>query len=169
MDRFIDSLFHDPILLVASIVFMATIGILVWAINAWRNDGLIANASLSDDEEQPALDTPSESTGLLDARLHEISNQLGDISARIHALETRVQERREFDKTQNIPAAGTSTATSSVEVERIAKRLESKIEALSLEKSQISSDSITRVESRLEGIHKLLVLLTEGDGSSAQK
>jgi hypothetical protein len=169
MDRFFDALFHDPILFTTALVLLATIGILIWALSVWRKTGFDASdpQDEADDGAAPLHEEQPETAGLAEARLQEILNELGSIGTRMQALEKKVSEPKPFDQTIPVPAA--AAGPSSVEIERLIKRLESKIEALSVEKSQLPSDSLTRIETRLEGIHRLLILLTESGGSSPEK
>jgi len=171
MDKFFALLLHDPILLAASIVFLSTVAILIWAIAAWRNNELLGPLP-SDEEESPAQDEQDEeeeleNSGILEARLHEVSDQLCSISNRLAEMEKKAAEKKSFEPAQQTATPGSPLPAN--EIERLIKRLESKIEALATEKSQIPSDSITRLESRLEGIHRLLILLTEGEGNPGDK
>lgn len=169
MDRFITYLFQDPILLITALVFLVTVAILIWALNTWRNaDPMSESISAQDEEDEEPLDEESESSGLVEARLQEVSRQLGEISNRLADMEKKVSEQKTFDRTVQTTAQP-GVAPAPADIERLVKRLESKIETLSNEKSQLPSDSIVRLESRLEGIHRLLILLTEGNENATGK
>lgn len=130
MTSFFKVLFQDPILLAAALVLVSAVLVLLWALNSMKK---LQESSFEPPREEkkeapmPAI-PENENTGLFEARLHEISNQLAIISQRLSELEKRPG-----------PAAS------------------------------INIDNMTsRIESKIEGIHKLLVLLTDS-GASDQK
>jgi len=58
--------------------------------------------------------------------------------------------------------------TNTVEMEKFIQRIEKRLELLSSDKGQAPPDSLSKLEAKIEGIHKLLIVLTDS-GTTEQK
>lgn len=167
MFKFIDLMFHDPILLITTLVMLAAVVILAWAVKEFSGYGkrkLASDprhaASASSGDGTAPVSQESESYIILEARLREMNNQLSDISRRIAGLEKTLSQRKTADQTAALQPG-------SAELEKFIQRIESRLELLSSDRSQINGDVIGKIEAKIEGIHKLLIVLTDGGRSEA--
>jgi tetrahydromethanopterin S-methyltransferase subunit G len=159
MDKFLNIFFQDPILLAAGIVVLVTIGILIWATQALRKPLSTAEMLAESGEDTPVI--PAGNSGLFEARFQEITNQLAEISRRLGELETNT---RKNPLDQTLPALPLNN-----EIQKSLQQIEQKIETLSSEKPKPHGDEFSRLEAKLEGIHRLLIFLTDSGGSSDPK
>jgi hypothetical protein len=130
-------LLADPIVLVAAFIAVAAIAILVWAALNWKKLNMThsENDELSSyDEINAAEPQPSrnmESSGVFEAQLQEITGQLSEISSRLCTMEKNVPPPADADKTMTLS---------------IPPDINIKLQ---------------NIEARLDGIHKLLIILTD--------
>lgn len=156
MNTFFNALFQDPIMIAAVLVLAGTLAILLWAVKS-LNDGSAAPEELAyEDIPQAPHRQNDENSGLTEARLQAIVNQLNDISQRLESIEKSVKNAKPSDQTIKM-------SVSPDKIEENIKRLESKIDAMSSVKITPSAGTpdISAIETKLEGIHKLLIYLTD--------
>ncbi|MBN1622139.1 MAG: hypothetical protein JW871_06070 [Endomicrobiales bacterium] len=157
----VNTLFQDPIIIAASLVLVATVVILIWALKNYQ--------LLNEESDEMVYDEPSESQqksetpGLLEARMHEISTQLSMIEQRLREMDRVLREKKPADAT--MPNLVTTQA-----LETFMKSLESKLESIAAEKSKApqKTDDFERIETKLDSIRKLLVLLSDSNNPSEQ-
>jgi hypothetical protein len=157
MNNFFDMFLRDPVMLAAGAVLAGAAVMLLWALKA-LNDGSTAP------EEVPYEDIPqeqprsNENSGLTEARLQAIVNQLNDISQTLSAMEKASKSAKSSDQTMPL-------MLTPAKIEEHFKRLESKIDAMTTVKVGASAPQpqvdLTALETKLEGIHKLLIYLTD--------
>ena len=149
MFKFLNLTLHDPILLVTTLVMAAAAVILAWSLREYLG---LSNRKRSDsrrpeqeNEPSPAVQNPqhsqqeNENIILMEAHLREMSNQLSEIGRRLLGVEKTINQKKAAE--QAIPALFNNT-----EMEKY----------------------IQRVEAKIEGIHKLLIILTDS-GNTEQK
>jgi hypothetical protein len=171
MERFFSALFQDPILLIASVVLVATVVILLWALKS-LNLSHESSFDFDDDEETSQADNDHETqedSGLEEARLQEITSQLMVIAKRMEELEKTISETKKFDRT--LPDI--NNTVSKDELDKLLKRIESRLELLAADNKPSGDPAIdkqwqAKIETKLEGIHKLLVLLTDSGGTESK-
>jgi hypothetical protein len=145
MQTFNPQLLADPIILIAAFIAIGAIGIIAWAALNWKklsisqseNDEL---ASYEDDANAPPQQ-PSrnmESAGVFEAQLQEITLQLTNIGTRLETME----------KTPAPASAGTDSDKTMI------LNMPPDIEL-----------KLRNIEAKLEGIHKLLIILTDSGDS----
>ncbi len=157
MNTFLNVFFKDPVMLAAGIVLAGTVGIALWALKS-LNEGSSAPEEISyedipqDDEDTSHVDN----SGLTEARLQAIVNQLNDISQRLIDIEKSIKNAKPSDQT--IPSL-----LNPAKIDESFKRLEAKIDAMSSVKivPESTPTDISALETKLEGIHKLLIYLTD--------
>lgn len=171
MDTFITLIFKDSILFVATLVVAATALILAWALKTLKDQKEDSFEITDDDMPQPEQEP--ESSGLFEARLQEINTQLAELSLRLAELDKTIKEnaaKQPMDQTIQVANMVTPDM-----LERSVQRIEARLESIAAER-QVSPapasgiapdahDAITRLEGKLEGIHRLLILLTDSGGS----
>lgn len=164
MSSLISLLVQDTVLLASFSVFIATAAILAWAITT-RNR-IPAAVRETPAETAPLTVSPEslamESSGLLEARLGEFSRQLAEIGQRVSEIEKAVSQKRPADD------AVTAAALSS-EIERLAQRIESKLQPLAADAASNDPGDLARLEAKLEGIQRLLIILTDNSSDSGQR
>ena len=158
MNIFFDVLLKDPVMLAAGIVLIGTVGIALWALKS-LNEGSGAPEETTEYEDitqQNEQINHDENAGLTEARLQAIVNQLNDINQRLSDIEKAIKNTKPSDQT--IPLLLTPA-----KIDETFKRLESKIDAMSSVKiaPQTATTDISALETKLEGIHKLLIYLTD--------
>ena len=149
MFKFLNLTLHDPILLVTTLVMAAAVVILAWSLREYFG---LSNRKRSDsrrteqeNEASPAAQNPqhyqheNENIILMEAHLREMSNQLAEIGRRLLNVEKIMNQKKAAEQT--IPGLFNNT-----EMDKYIQRLEAKI----------------------EGIHKLLIILTDS-GNTEQK
>ena len=161
MNNFFDIFMRDPVMLAAGVVLAGTVVILLWALKS-LNEGPAAPEEIPyEDMDQP--ETPphhhhDENAGLTEARLQAIVNQLNDISQRLTDIEKSIKNAKPYDQTMPM-------MVTPAKLEETFKRLEAKIEAITTVKpgneSTAPAQDLTAIETKLEGIHKLLIFLTD--------
>jgi len=138
MNKLSPQLFADPIILIAAFVVIGAIAILAWAALNWKK--LTMSHSESDElasYEEDANETAQpnrnmENSGVFEAQLQEITGQLSEISNRLCTMEkTAPSASADLDKTVNF------TIPPDIEVK------------------------LHNIEAKLDGIHKLLIILTD--------
>ena len=154
-----DSIIQDPVLVASVIVLVATIIILVWAISSLKRVPESEVPEPEEDDAEQAI-TSQESSGLLDARLHEITNQLCDISTRMTNMEKNVQ-KSSHDSTVQLNS-------DSLNIDKLANQIESRLKPMGSVKSTELTETLNSIEAKLDGIIKLLIQLTDS-GSSADQ
>ena len=170
MDTFLSLLFSDPILLAAAVFITITIAILAFALGKLRTS---APAQAFDEFAAPPAEGefsaapeyhPAEASGVGEAHFQEIARQLADINAKLALVKSALKQR--IPPAQPQPDANALVETIRAEIEKAFEAAGSKN---SLADKTISlSDPIGRLEGKLEGIHKLLILLTDS-GSPEQR
>ena len=161
MDKLLTLTFKDPVLLSAAVFIVAAVITLLWAVAKLQ---ALATSPLEDAPYEPDAVAPEkaieENSGLTEARIQEIVNQLSAINQRLTSIEKSFKDKKQNDQTlQAIPA--------SIEIEDIVKKIGSKLELLSGDKPDLSA-SMSKLEAKLEGIHRLIIVLTDS-GSPEQK
>ncbi|OGS19571.1 MAG: hypothetical protein A2219_04510 [Elusimicrobia bacterium RIFOXYA2_FULL_50_26] len=159
MDTFFSLLFSDPILLAAAAFIIITIAILVFALGKLRMAQ--PAQALEEFAATPAQDQfnaepeyrPAETSGVGEAHFQEIARQLADINSKLALIENALQ--------QKTPGAQQQPDMNAI-TETIRAEMEKSLSANSMADKTISlSDPMGRLEGKLEGIHKLLILLTD--------
>lgn len=165
MANSINIVFQDPILLAASLVLVATIVILVWAIKTLSSIGYVEEDSLHY-EDEPSKPSEYEATGLHEARLQEISNQLNSIDLRLVELEKSIKDTN--SSTTELPDFSKLNLASMSDIEKFVQRIDSRLELIASEENKgpanvtkMSPEDIDRIETKLDSIRKLLVLITD--------
>lgn len=171
MFKFISLTAHDPILLVTTLVLIAALVILAWSLREYfgltkrkpmeprRHTRDMENPEPA--EPEPPARQENENFILMEAHLREMSTQLAEIGRRLANLEKTVSQKKAADQT--IPAM-----FNNAEMEKFIQRIESRLELLSSDKpqgAQGAPDAVAKLEAKIEGIHKLLILLTDGGGT----
>jgi hypothetical protein len=149
---------QDPVMLSAGVVLAATIIILVWAVKSLTETSP-EHQDTTYEDIQPNAPQPQndENAGLAEARLQAILNQLNDISQRLIEIEKAVKTSKTSDQT--IPLLLTPQ-----KLDESFRRIEARIDAAATVKSQAPAtggQDITSLETKLDGIHKLLIYLTD--------
>lgn len=168
MDTFISLIFKDSILFVATLVVTATAVILAWALKTLKEQKDDSFEITDDDMPQP--EQQPESSGLFEARLQEINTQLAEISLRLAELDKSIKENAPKPLDQTLP--GLNLVTPAM-LEKFIQRVEARLEVIAAEHTAAPAssiapdahDAITRLEAKLEGIHRLLILLTDSGGA----
>jgi chaperonin cofactor prefoldin len=163
MDNFINSFLQDPILLTAGLVFLATLFILFWVLHNWRSDA--AASGFPDGEDTGGSLAEGSNTGLLEARLQEMGSQLADMNRRFESMEKNIADRLAADRA--------APAAAPLELENIRKdfeRLDAKIDLLMKSRpTEAPEDTLKALENKLEGIHRLLIILTDSGSTPEQQ
>lgn len=162
IDKLVSLTLRDPILLTAVIVFIITVVILVWAFRIKQDTGIETENDQQEEDLIPRRTPEPENSSLLEAHLKEMTSQLSEISQRVSQIE----------KNTNCGKPQGNTASSKIDLTEIAKlveRLEVKLDVITSNLSANQNVDISSLESKLEGIHKLLVFLTDSGNSSNQK
>lgn len=163
MDNFINSFLQDPVLLTAGLVFLATIFILFWVLHHWRGDA--AASGFQDREDADETLVQGSNTGLLEARLQEICSQLADMNRRFESLEKSIAERSGSGK-----SAGVIAPQEVENIRRDFERLDAKIDLLMKARpADAPEDTLKALENKLEGIHRLLIILTDSGSAPEQQ
>ncbi|HBU69280.1 MAG TPA: hypothetical protein DEE98_02730 [Elusimicrobia bacterium] len=161
MDKFLLITFKDPVLLTSSVFIVITIGMLYWAFSKLKSG---AKASGEDTQYEPEEETPEtragDNSGLTEARLQEIASQIGEVNRRLSEIEKLLKENKPSEQT--IPGLPTAP-----DMEKFIKRIEARLEHISSESAAPGTD-LSNLEAKLEGIHKLLIILTDS-GSTEPK
>jgi len=171
MSKFFSLTLHDPILIVIALIIGATGVILVWALPEYfglpKRNRSESRRPEQENEAPPAANNPqhsqreNENIILMEAHLREMSNQLSEIGRRLLNVEKIMNQKKAAEQT--VPALFNNT-----EMEKFIQRIESRLELLSSDKSQNNSETISKLESKIDGIHKLLIILTDS-GNTDQK
>jgi myosin heavy subunit len=152
----INAFLKDPVLLLAGVVLIATIGILVWALKMLQNQDEVSEEVPYEETEQTREEKKDDQQGILEARVHEVLSQLNIISQRLDEIERVIKENQELEKT--IPGLQSATNTA---IEKLTKDLNAKFESGAGAPTGPKSEDMERLETKLDSIRKLLVLLTE--------
>lgn len=177
MLKFLKILTQDPILILTTIVLVAAVVILAWAlieyfgffkrISAARNGYNYRMPPNPENIKEDELEPPQETDTyvLFEARMKEVSNQLAEIGRRLVSVEKQlILNKSASDQTIQI-SANASTA----ELEKFIQRIEKRLELISTDSAQpVGGDQLSKLEAKIEGIHKLLIILTDS-GVSEQK
>ncbi|MFH1367759.1 MAG: hypothetical protein ABII64_01405 [Elusimicrobiota bacterium] len=171
MLKFLKILTQDPILIITTFVLVAAVVILAWAIAEYF--GLSKRNLHGTHRQQEPPGSPGSAYGenpsqpresdpyvLFEARMNEVSNQLSELGRRLSNIEKGLNQKIARDQT--IPAM-----TNTAEMEKFILRIEKRLELLASDKGQVSGDTLSKLEAKIEGIHKLLIVLT--DGSSPEE
>jgi hypothetical protein len=134
--------FADPIILIAIFIALAAVGIIVWAAMNWKKLTMGHSeadelAAYQDDANEPPQ-PPSrtmESAGVFEAQLQEITCQLNNIGTRLETMEKTPQAAADPERTMSF------TVPPDIELK------------------------LRNIETKLEGIHKLLIILTDSGDS----
>lgn len=160
MNNIFEMLMSDPIIITAAVVLAGTIVILVWALKSLGSSTLPENEDTTY-EDIAAQEThqlhQEDTSGLTEARLQAIVNQLNDIGQRLENIEKDLRSSKPSDQT--VPMLITPE-----KMEASFKRLETRIEALASAQPKAggaAGPDISALEAKLEGIHKLLIYLTD--------
>jgi hypothetical protein len=150
-------IFQDPIILAAGLVFIAAVIILVWAVKSIYTFASDDTEITPYDEEPSETANTYENSGLIEARLAEINNQLAAIEQRLNELQKSITENKNSDNT--MPNMGT------VNIDPIVEKIESKLSKLSAAPAAQGQagkpEDLDRIETKLDSIRKLLILLTD--------
>lgn len=140
-----DRLLQDPVIFSASLLLLAAIAFLLWILSKLQHEG--ADNGLSATllgaaarKPSPTSMTSAEVSGIAEAHLNEISAQIADINRRFAYLEKLLQA---------LPASQTETL-----MNRMAPLLKT-------HQSSPTTVDLSQIETKLNGIHKLLILLTD--------
>jgi hypothetical protein len=136
--------FTDPVMLVCFLVFAGTAALLLWAIRSMKNPGGEAETTAETPETEENKTFSDENQEVVGARLHEISSQLCELNQKIADIEK--------NRERMLQAGGAA----SMDVSQLQNDGAAKL-----------SETLERLEAKLDGILKLLVHLT--DSSSDQK
>jgi len=155
MNNFFDIFLHDPVMLAGGAVFAGTIIILLWALKT-LNEPSAAPEEVAYEDIPQENSRENENSGLTEARLQAIVNQLNDISQRLTNIEKTIAAVKPSDQT--IPML-----MAPAKIDEAIKRLEAKLDAISTVKLVPSGQptDISALEAKLDGIHKLLIYLTD--------
>ncbi len=160
-------------MIITSLLFMGTLVILGWTLMKMKELGFTGTGDdILMDIEPESAHQQVEGSGLVEARLQEICTQLSEMNQRLGELEK--ESRETMDKTQSLiaaPAPAPAPAFDKAEMEKFIQRVESRLELIAADKQaprDESPDAVSRLEGKLEGIHKLLILLTDS-GNPDQK
>jgi hypothetical protein len=156
MNNFFEIFFQDPVMLAAGVVIVGTIAILAWALRALSETSTERKDTTYEDLQpnEPQQNT-DDSAGLAEARLQAIVNQLNEINQRLIDIEKALKTTKISDQT--IPMLLTPA-----KLEETFKRIESKMDEVAAVKSQAGdAPNISALETKLDGIHKLLIYLTD--------
>ena len=134
---------HDPVLLLSVVVLAGTIVLLLWAVRSLKNAALEQELIGPGPEKKDEKQFSEENQEVVGARLHEISNQLCELNQKIGAVEQNHESLR-TDKTMKLDA--------------------SQGQPLSGDTAAQFSETLERLEAKLDGILKLLVNLTDSNG-----
>jgi hypothetical protein len=156
MNSFFDLLFHDPVMLAAAVVLAGTIAILLWAFKTLNETAIAPDEAPYEDISTQEQIHDDENSGLTEARLQAIVNQLNDISQRLTDIEKILKTTKPSDQTFPM-------LTTPAKIDETLKRFETKIDALAAVKTGSGGApvDISALETKLEGIHKLLIYLTD--------
>lgn len=151
MTTTIDRLIQDPVIAAASLLILAAFAFLVWIINRLMQDGHesihaapLLGSSITR-KPSPTAMTSAEVSGIAEAHLTEITAQVADISKRLAAIEKTLQ---------SLPAGQVETL-----MNRIAPLLKT-------HQSSSQQVDLSQIEAKLNGIHKLLILLTDSGAAA---
>ena len=163
MTNQLNVIFQDPIILASGLVFIATVIILVWAVKTIQTlpSENIQEIDSYEDSAEPIQ--PYEASGIIEARLTEINSQLSTIVQTLGELQKSINEKKSFDDT--VPNMG------NVNIDKIAEKIEAKISEFSSSIGGTSSppgkpEDLDRIETKLDSIRKLLILLTDSEHPS---
>lgn len=140
-----DRVLQDPVIFSASLLLLAAIAFFIWILSKLQHEaadtGIAAPLlGAAARKPSPTVMTPAEVSGIAEAHLNEISAQVADISRRLGALEKLINV---------LPASQTETL-----MNRIAPLLKT-------HQASPSSVDLSQIETKLNGIHKLLIVLTD--------
>jgi DNA repair exonuclease SbcCD ATPase subunit len=173
MTNFFDLLLRDPILLAAGLIVLVTLAILAWALRAWQNLSSVETTEdeLLDADESHPVSEP-EGAGLTEARLQEMASQLAEVQQRMASL-TEINQRlaaiEKLLQEKQGPVQAVELPSFSAELEKLEQHLDDQLQKNThVDRTQESLDAITRLEAKMEGIHRLLIHLTDS-GSSEQQ
>jgi hypothetical protein len=174
MLKFLKILTQDPILAITAFVLVAAVVILAWAITEYlglskRNSSRTQHHESPDSSgraygENPSQPQESDPYVLFEARMRDVSNQLSELGRRLSNIEKGLSQKIAHDQT--IPAM-----TNTAEMEKFIQRIEKRLELLSSDKGHApgaSGDTLSKLEAKIEGIHKLLIVLTDGGNSETK-
>lgn len=149
---------HDPVIIAAGVVFAATAGILAWILKSWRDQSSIADETFDDEID---LETPppssNQASGLLEAHFQELTCQLTNIDKRLNTMEAAAQQKNSAEQAA-LPA----------DLAKLVQGFEARLADLSA-KGTSTEDELRRIEGKLEGIHKLLIILTDSGSNPDQR
>ncbi|MCB4790953.1 MAG: hypothetical protein LHV68_03605 [Elusimicrobia bacterium] len=160
--------FQDPIILVSCLIILAAIVILVWAIKNLQVIRLPEEEKLPFDEDIQAEPQPNDNSGLFEAKINEIASQVNEIARLIGVMEKNSHDKKSFDDT-------ISTLQPSPEIEKLSAKLDSlnsKIDSIASNTGSggggggPGKEDMDRIESKLDSVRKLLVLLSESNKPS---
>ncbi len=142
MPKISPQVFTDPIILIAVFISIAAIGIIVWAAMNWKKLTMSHSeadelAAYEDDANEPQQPTARnmESAGVFEAQLQEITCQLTNIGTRLETMEKAPQTAADPERTMSF------TVPPDIELK------------------------LRNIETKLDGIHKLLIILTDSGDS----
>lgn len=150
MTTTLDLMIQDPVIVSAALLLFAAIAFFLWIVTKLQHEGsdtgdtgpLLGAAART---PSPTAMTPAEVSGIAEAHLNDISAQIADINRRLGYIEKLMQA---------LPASQTETL-----MNRIAPLLKT-------HQAAPTAVDLTQIETKLNGIHKLLIVLTDS-GSSA--
>lgn len=154
MVNFLGLLFQDIVLLIATLILVATVIILAWALKALKEYVF---------GETPSLELASETAQDFDLKVGEISKQLARIDGRLENLEKIIKIKKTPDDAVSNPA-------SSKEFEEKLANIQSQIEALAKQQSSEinvefapeEKEIIAKIENKLENMQALLEKMSKG-------
>lgn len=155
MDNFFNILFKDPILIISTLVLVVTAAILLWSLKSIKklNDYEYDNSSddnpIYDNENTTEIkhETTKDNNGISEARILQVNNQLDEINQRLSLIEknTALDLESQLNAVQKTLEILNDKNTSSISDDKLKKLY----------------DSISEIESKVDGIYKLLIILTD--------
>lgn len=148
-----DRLVQDPVIVSASLLLLAAIAFFLWIINKLQHEGEDSTLSApllgaAARKPSPTAMTSAEVSGIAEAHLNEISTQIADINRRFAYLEKLLQA---------LPASQTETL-----MNRMAPLLKT-------HQGAPAAVDLSQIEAKLNGIHKLLILLTDSGAAGTDE
>ena len=156
----------DPVLVIALAVLITALVILIWAVKKVQDspaDADVLPIPYDEEDTEPAHESSTESSGLVAAHIREMSSQLTSFEQRLSAIEELLKAVREhqekkpsFDATIQAPLQQIIP-----DFEKLVQRIDSRLELVSQDKSGINAEDLNRLETKLDTIRKLLMLLSD--------
>jgi hypothetical protein len=143
MKNLYDVILQDPVLLVSAVVILVTVVILIWAMKALKSAPISVQTKIETQGNKEDKVFSDENPEVVGARLHEISNQLCELTQKISDVEKNNEKFLQADRTMKLDP--------------------SQLQALPAETASSLSNTLVRLEAKLDGILKLLVNLTDSN------